>query len=96
MVSEAFISKKLAELEKLDVHSSTFMMEFSRFFGILEVISQEAYDEGVKFTGVYKQFEDKYHELSNKHSNIIMKQFEEDKVICDRILTSIRKSKEAV
>ena len=92
MVSETFISKKLAELEKLDVYSSTFMMEFSRFFGILEVISQEAYDEGVKFTGVYKQFEDKYHELSDKHANIIMEQFEKDKVICDRILRSMRAS----
>ncbi len=92
MVSEAFISKKLAELEKLNVYSSTFMMEFSRFFGILETISQEAYDEGVKFTGVYKQFEDKYHELSDKHANIIMEQFEKDKVICDRILRSMRAS----
>jgi len=92
MVSEAFISKKLAELEKLDVYSSTFMMEFSRFFGILETISQEAYDEGVKFTGVYKQFEDKYHELSDKHANIIMEQFEKDKVICDRILRSMKAS----
>ena len=92
MVSETFISKKLEELEKLDVHSSTFMMEFSRYFGILETISQEAYDEDIKFTGVYKQFEDKYHELSNKHSDIIMKQFEEDTVICDRILRSMRAS----
>lgn len=92
MVSEAFISKKLAELEKLDVHSSMFMMEFSRYFGILETISQEAYDEGVKFTGIYKQFEDKYHELSDKHSDIIMEQFEKDKVICDRILRSMRAS----
>ncbi len=96
MVNESYIRRKIEELEKLDVHSSTFIMEFSRFYGILEVISQEAYDEGVKFTGVYKQFEDKYHELSDKHSKIIMKQFEEDAVICDRILNSIQKSKENI
>lgn len=92
MVNESYIRRKIEELEKLDVHNPMFMMEFSRFYGILEVISQAAYDEGIKFTGVYKQFEDKYHELSDKHSKIIMKQFEEDAVICDRILRSMRAS----
>lgn len=90
MVSESFISKKLAELEKLDLNDSGIGYELQRFYGIIEVLGVEAYEEGIKLHGIYKQFDEKYWELSKKHSDMIMEQFEKDKVICDRILKSMK------
>ena len=91
-MSESFVAKKLAELEKLDLNDSGIGYELQRFYGIIEVLGVEAYEEGIKLQGIYKQFDEKYWELSKKHSDMIMEQFEKDKVICDRILRSMRAS----
>lgn len=76
MMSESFVAKKLAELEKLDLNNSGIGYELQRFYGIIEVLGVEAYEEGVKLHSIYKQFEEKYLELSNKHSNMLMEQSE--------------------
>lgn len=86
MVNEKFVKAKLAELEKVDVNNNNSGYDLQYFYGILEVIYAEAYNEGIKLDGIYKQFADKYRELSNARSDNIMKQFEEDLVVCDRIL----------
>lgn len=92
MMSESFITKKLAELEQLDINSSSISYDLQRFYGIIEVLNTEAYEEGIKLHGIYKQFDEKYWELSKKHSDMIMEQFEKDKVICDRLLKSMQVS----
>lgn len=90
MISESFIANKLAELEKLDINDSKIGYKLQRFYGILEVLEAETYEESIKLCGIYKKFDEKYRELSKKHSDMIMEQFEKDKVICDSILRSIQ------
>lgn len=92
MISESFIAKKLTELEKLDINDPKIGYKLQKFYGILEVLEAETYEECIKLCGIYKQFEVKYRELSKKHSDKLMEQFEKDKVICDRILRSMRAS----
>lgn len=92
MMSESFVNNKLVELEQLDINNSSIGYELQRFYGIIEVLNTEVYEEGIKLHGVYKQFADKYWELSKKHSDMIMEQFEKDKVICDRLLKSMQVS----
>lgn len=86
MVNEKFVKAKLAELDKVDVNNNNSGYDLQYFYGILEVIYAEAYNEGIKLDGIYKQFADKYRKLSNARSDNIMQQFEEDLVVCDRIL----------
>lgn len=86
MINEKFVKAKLAELEKVDVNSNNSIYDLQYFYGILEVIYAEAYDEGKKLDGIYRQFADKYRELSTVRSDNIMQQFEKDLVVCDRIL----------
>ena len=52
MMSESFVNNKLAELEQLDINNSSIGYELQRFYGIIEVLNTEAYEEGIKLHGV--------------------------------------------